>query len=520
MIRIRMALTLSTVVLFLAGDVHAQTDSGRKHWQLPLKFQVDKQDPVQQQKNFYEFIWQSFIALNWPNEELVIDEKGCICRGERGKPDSNKRLGHKVKPGEFAQTVWENYKELWEVFPESDDWADDVSGVWNSVRAAPPHKPAGARFPLRFNGLTAYATDTNQPYFFPHFTGPLYDRNGNPLVYEVAVNRAFFRYVRFFKYYNAQEQIDAVNKYIAGKRDETAFQRPPFGNPAETCPGGYLHDLPEYAQTGMVDVKAAWRVLEESDDRSRYLHRTMVVGFEKDGCPQVRTVGLVALHILRWTPNGYHVDPKDPSKNVDGAFVASTFEQIDNVQSHGKVPASFNHGNPTPEELEYGFSSGKQPPVIAEGTPFTPNRKLSVNIFRATSQQLPPAVVKVNTKYQSCDPVKDTPFQYYQLIGTQNRHQGAIQFKTAAQREKNGHQGPITGVYTNANNLVNSALESYTQKNFSCILCHIRARPFGVLHTKKEPFPSFPQVAFEDDHFKILTFLLQSAKTRKSSTQK
>ena len=67
-------------------------------------------------------------------------------------------------------------------------------------------------------------------------------------------------------------------------------------------------------------------------------------------------------------------------------------------------------------------------------------------------------------------------------------------------------------MYTNANNLVNSALESYTQKNFSCILCHARARPYGVLHSKEKPFPTFPQRAFEDDHFKILTFLLNMAK--------
>ena len=88
-------------------------------------------------------------------------------------------------------------------------------------------------------------------------------------------------------------------------------------------------------------------------------------------------------------------------------------------------------------------------------------------------------------------------------------------FSTAADRERNGPQGPTTGVYSNANNLVNSALESYTQKNFTCIRCHIQARPKGVPWKKKVPYPTgietFPMAAFEDDHFKILTFLLQMA---------
>jgi hypothetical protein len=58
---------------------------------------------------------------------------------------------------------------------------------------------------------------------------------------------------------------------------------------------------------------------------------------------------------------------------------------------------------------------------------------------------------------------------------------------------------------------VNSALESYTQKNFSCILCHERARPLG-LPDATDASITFPPAAVEDDHFKILTFLLQSAK--------
>lgn len=487
------------------GPASAQADSQTPFFELPLAYE-ESNDPQQQQYNFYNFIWRSFIALNWPNVPLEI-EGSKIASGERGKPDASQPLSVMSGAGTLPQTVWETYKEPFEVFPPKGGRPQP----WNSVRSVPPNlakELPDARALLAFPiELTGYATAANQPYFFPHLTGPLYDQDGGLVRYEVAVNRSFFEYVRHFRYFNAAEQIQAVNHYLAGRRDDTAFQRPPFGNPAEIA--GYLRTLPRFAQVGMVDVKAAWRALDPAKHHvDRYLRRHLVVGVE-NGKPKVQLMGLVALHILRWTPNGY-----DPLKGVDGAFVASTFEHIDNVTSNVAkdgtvIMPSFNDGQlPTPQQLDYGFE-GKIPAEVESGRPLpTPD---PVDIYRASAQRLPAAVRRINEHYQTTSPVKDSVLRYYQLIGTQNRHQGAIDFTTAEDRERNGHQGPITGVYTNANNLVNSALESYTQKNFSCILCHVRARPFGMPHAPGA-VPTFPPAAFEDDHFKILTFLLQMAK--------
>ena len=500
---------LAVTILFLltgsAGLVLAQAGSSPDFSELPLTYE-EAADPQQQQYNLYDFIWRSFIALNWPNVPLKI-EGSKIVSGERGKPDASRSLSVMSGSDILPQTVWETYKEPFEVFPLKGEKPQK----WNSVRPVPPKlaiKTEGARTMLAFPvELTGYATDKNQPYFFPHLTGPLYDQDKGLVRYEVAVNRSFFQYVRHFCYYNAAEQITAVNNYLVGRRDHTAFQRPPFGNPDEIA--GYLHKLPKYAQVGLVDVKAAWRVLDPQKHHvDRYLHRNLVVGID-DGKPKVQLMGLVALHILRWTPNGY-----DPVKGIDGAFVASTFEQIDNVTTNVAedgtvIKPTFNSGQlPTPQQLDYGFE-GKMPHEIKAGKPLP--KPDPVGIYRAAAQRLPAAVRRINGHYQTAAPVRDSVLRYYQLIGTQNHHQGTIDFTTAEGRERNGHQGPITGVYTNANNLVNSALESYTQKNFSCILCHVRARPFGVPHAPGTS-PSFPPAAFEDDHFKILTFLLQSAK--------
>ena len=439
MVRILIALMLVVALLPLTNVVRAQSRrvdvDPSSYAAMPLKFATSP-DPEQQQYLLYDFIWRSFIALNWPNDPLKV-QGDTITSGVRGKPDTSIQIlsTHMSGAGELPLTVWETYKEPWEVFPAPDKW--QASDEWNSVRPLPPHASKSVRRKLGFTGLTGYAVDVNQPDFFPHLTGPLYDRNGNPLVYEVAVNRSFFEYVRYFHYYNANKQIEAVRNYLEGKRDRTSFQRPPFGNPKELA--GYLSDLPPYAQTGMIDVKAAWRVLEKSDQPKRYLWRRMVVGFDKKGRPQVRRMGLVALHILRWTPNGY-----DATQGVDGAFVASTFEQVDNVtpsvDGDGKIVSpSFNDGQmPTREELEFGFR-GKVPPQIEDGTPYSPNKSLRVNVYRAASQRLPAAVRKINEIYQSKEPVKGSVLQYYQLIGTQNHHQGAVDFETAAGRERNGH---------------------------------------------------------------------------------
>lgn len=498
----------------------AQEISATDFSALPFMFE-ESPDPNAQQFNYYDFIWRSFIALNWPNETLVIDSKSKVPKissGVRGKPDPDKPLS--AISSLDTLTVWETYKAPYEVFPPYERWK--TSDTWNDVRPAPPppeivplappasetneDEPAQSARALLGYPFPQYATDAQQPYFFPHFTGPLYDRHGGLVRYEVAVNRAFFRYVRNFQYFNQDIQIQSVKNYLAGGRDKTAFKRPPFGNASETGAGGYLHDLPNYAQTGLVDLKAAWRVLDPKNtaENERYLRRNIVVGTDKEGKPKSQLMGLVALHILRWTPNGY-----DPIKGIDGAFVASTFEQIDNVTTNvdrngNVVLPTFNDGQmPTPEEEEYGFK-GDIPKIDDK----------PVNIYRVRAQRIPPVLRALNKRYQSLPPVNTSPLQYYQLIGTQNKHVGPVSFATPDDRETNGHQGPITGVITNANNLVNAALESYTQKNFSCILCHVRARPFGVPHKPGE-VPTFPEKAFEDDYFKVLTFLLQSAKPPK-----
>jgi len=246
------------------------------------------------------------------------------------------------------------------------------------------------------------------------------------------------------------------------------FQRPPVG----TEP--YLADLPQYARIGLTEIKAAWLILDPKQDFSqRYFHRVARV-VNPHGTSEKRLLGLVGLHILRFTPSGK---------------VPATFEQIDNVVVNenasqltpARLPlpasASFNSGKPRPSS-RFGFT-GVMPAPINSGSTMSDRRKL--NISRVTT--IAPAARKINRDYQRL--LAGTVWDFYQLIGTQNP---AV-----------GDERPIGPHGTQTLNLINTTLQTYTQKGFSCMGCHAHARPKGV------------GIGEPDPYFKISSFLLQHA---------
>ncbi|MEM7505755.1 MAG: hypothetical protein AAF415_03335 [Pseudomonadota bacterium] len=448
-------------------------------WIMPQVFQTSD-NPALQQYLYYQFMWRSFIAVSWPNVMLEIGERDgnpAILSGRRGEPDASRGILSSTGNNPLPLSVWETYREPFEIFLPPEQWADYPD--WNDPRPQPKNAPEDARELLRYpTGMTGYATDTNQPYFFPDPTGPLIDQHGNYVRYEVAVNEAFFTYVKHFRYYDAGVQEQAVMASVLNPDAPDGFQPPPKGT-QEQFDGGYLSTLAAYpyAMQGLVDVKAAWKVLGPDDRRERYLHRK--VWIDNEG--SFRDMGLVALHILRFTPEGY---------------VASTFEQVDNTDAtfrpYDGLKPSFNDSSP-PNAIQarLGFEGD-----IPSGTLINPEPADIYRVSTLTVGDL--SVSAANNVFQTA--LGDSVFAYYRLIGTQNKRPGTT--FTPGQAGLNGHMGSITGVYTNTSELINAALESYSQANFSCILCHVRARPKGV-----------PDQALEEDRFKILTFLLQSAQS-------
>ena len=485
---------------------------------LPGDFHPNPNSPEEAQYAYYDYMWKSFIAVNWPNVPLKV-EGNKIVEGFRGEPDTQTSIVDQTGTDPLRLSVWETYREpSTEVFLDPSQWNNFPN--WNTPRQLPSNinsqkakniakRGETIRSLKNYDGLTEYAVDINQPYFFPYKTGPLIDQKGNFVRYEVGVNQAFFSYIKHFQYYDAEQQKNAVAYSVSHPDADAqslnapineAFQRPPHGNE------DYLTDLPPFAQQGLVDVKAAWRVLTNDDRRERYLHRQII-----DGNGQIKEMGLVALHILRF------VLTPQPDGSQKPIYIASTFEQVDNVSSNDPhIKPSFNDGSsPSEVQKSYGFEGAIPPQARKEN----PARQKPVDIYRVTPIEgsnipcsessftkktcvLPYSVTAINKRYQKL--LGSSVFSYYQLIGTENvRPDRPLNFNDAKQLEMfNGPEGLKTGVYTNTSNLINSALESYTQKNFSCILCHAFARPQGV-----------PPQALEDNRFKIATFLLNIAKS-------
>ena len=98
--------------------------------------------------------------------------------------------------------------------------------------------------------------------------------------------------------------------------------------------------------------------------------------------------------------------------------------------------------------------------------------------------------------------LRGTAWFYYQMIGTQN--------KNVNTEPPNWQLGPgVTGAQaSNTRNLINTALESYTQEGWSCTQCHQNAFPLGV----SLPLPPIQQ---EYDALRVISFVLQGAQENK-----
>ena len=453
------------------------------------------EDPSQ--RDIYEFAWRTFIALNWPYK----------IGGPRGEPDPGLPLAPIANSAEPNQVVvWETYMSPETVFVHPQQWPvvwgqPDFTGLERESK--PPCYTQGYAYGIPFApGINQPYTDANVP------TGPVVDQNGNYLRVEVTQSQPYFRYIKQFDYYDADIQTTAVRKYIRYANAHKAAP-PPVTSPGEEAkyfqplPTGlefYLDNLPLYAQQGMTEVKAAWKVLktdgENPDIPGRYFRRMLQFPLPDGSLSEPTLMGLVGFHIHRVTPFGH---------------LPSTFEQVDNVKIHRRIAdplprpkhPALNPGGEFGRPARYpnGYEvngeagvAGVIPLPYKEGESLIPKgEREQVNVSRFTP--IPPDVHMVNYRYQTL--LKDSVWSYYQLIGTQNKNL----------RTPNRHLGPgIPGPqHSNVQNLINTTLETYTQKGFSCARCHLNAFPHGV-----DSFPPYEK-RFEDLH--VMSFLLLLAKS-------
>jgi hypothetical protein len=515
--------SLVSALAFSALAFAQPVEDPGKPWIMPFDIGQEFQDdpivdqPTQEQ--VYEFAWQSFIALNWPY--LATNNSGNP--GKRGQPDSNAGpipIFTTPTSTQSPLVVWETYMVPSDVFVDPEGW--DV--VWSVPEFASFDDPLVELQPPTYNGL--FAPGINQPYTHANVpTGPVVDQNREYLRYQVTLGQSFFSYLATFKYYDGYQQELAVKKFLDNAWnpddtppcDTTCFQAVPTGNEE------YLQQLPEYARQGLVEVKAAWRVLQTEGDNAdileRYFRRQMTMPMP-DGTKETRLFGLVGLHIHRVTAFGH---------------LPSTFEHVDNVELFyrkndplplPKTPslnpgrAGYQHGDGEwafqpwpqyPNGYEVNGLSG-QPgliiPAFMQGAAVPPvEERRMVNVSRATP--IPEPVQKINRRYQQR--YKDSVWRYYQLIGTQGK--SGTENNPFVEGENpylgpgipNTNLGPgIPGPQqSNTTDLVNTTLESYTQPGFSCARCHINAFPQGV--------GAFPPYESRFTPLHVMSFLLLNA---------
>ncbi|MFV8782542.1 hypothetical protein ACNKU7_08985 [Microbulbifer sp. SA54] len=459
------------------------------------------QTPPAQQQDTYDFAWQSFIALNWPWKE----------GGPGGQPDPGAKLaGIANNATPHPIVVWESYMQPETAFTPPQYWPVN----WGNPEFAElQRQPSPPCYSNSYVYGRPFAAGINQPYTNSNVpTGPLVDQNKEFVRVEVLLSQPYFRYIKQFKYYDADNQILAVNNFIEYANEHEAAPIParnPYDDSSkfQPLPTGlefYLRDLPLYARQGITEVKAAWKVLKTSgpdaDIPGRYFRRILQFPLPDGTLSEPKLMGLVGFHIHRVTPFGH---------------LPSTFEHVDNVRLQKRfndplpLPAhpalnpgieggQFLAGAPQyPNGYEVDGRSGEAgliPPAFKLGDLLPQKSDIKqVNVSRETP--IPADVQLANRKYQWL--LRDTVWSYYQLIGTQNKNLQA----------PNRHLGPgIPGAqHSNVQNLVNTTLETYTQKGFSCSRCHLNAFPHGV-----SVFPPYEE-RFEALH--VMSFLLLNAKS-------
>lgn len=486
-IKVRVFLLYLLVAWF--NPINAATTQ-RPAYQLPVvNFEKDAQGFYVNQSNEYylRYMWQSFVAISWPNVD-----------GERDSADSNVLL-----PASRSPLVWETMPQPQEVFLPSSQW--DNYPDWKHV----PYLPAGMTVEQTEQLCTGFNVskdivlyDINQPNITIKDgpVAPLIDQYGRYVRYQVTMNRSYFEYVREHEYYDADIQKNAV---MVSERAQYNQQKQP--------PLGAFVGIPfdQGTEPGMLETKAAWRVLDpELDDLSRYYARPgFVLSPDRTSCKRAPAgVGLVALHIHRITRLSH---------------VASTFEQIDNVQildphTPESIQPSFNPGtsNATQQSIwppygNRGFS-GQLPAIITAKNTLPPRaRRQANNISRVTP--IPPAVRAMNREFQQR--YSDSILHYYQMIDVQHVQAGCKMRETGNYSKPQEWQ-PVTCPQPRGKRLINAALESYTQlvnpftnqpNNYSCFGCHVHARPCGFADENKN------KLTFRGD-FQVMSYLLSKAK--------
>jgi hypothetical protein len=398
-------------------------------------------------RDFYEFSWQEFYALNWPAETP-----------KRGVPDTSKTIGDLGVP-----RVWETWKTDYELFPPQPSTGVVTPTPWNSWDVAAPickGEPGLKVLPFVAKGESVIPGGVNQA-----MGGPLVDQHG--------------QYVRYEARENQSEYDETVSKAWFLRKNLTAYPQPANLFHAST-PDTY----------GPIELKGAWRIMTEQEKQAKppryYMSEAQVVDPKTGKCSdKTVTVGLIGFHIAHKT-------------DVFQAWVWSTFEQVDNVpvDDAPKPPPlgySLNDGEPTSKQLKiWGFLPGNAyQPVEAhdlKSPPTTPVDTIRMTPIRGEIKTL-------NDQVHQVTGIKGTVWEYYELVETQWQLKFPVPIKVSSDKTNEDLYAQLDAFPADA--VANVTMETFFQGFYnatkpdparnrigipsfgtSCLHCHYQAAQF------------------------------------------
>lgn len=304
--------------------------------------------------NFDYVSWQTFVALNWP-----ADPKTC-------SPD----LSKSILSGE-GPVVWETYLADSDVFvnpatSKPAEWYGGSPGMNGlSQDALLLGKEKGVtRFFAMISKIDPKIVGTVSG--IQEVGGPLTDKNGRFVRYEVRMNQDEYNYIIKNDLWNKAGQAGKTINFPEGKSS--------------------------YGPVGAMEIKAAWKVLGEGDDLSRFYKIQAIVFNDDKGTPSPGknpvTLGLVGLHILH-------------KARGQGKWLWSTFEQNDNLNSF-----SYPDGKPNVQTAKQPYTE-----LDASGKPINQ----PVNVTRINPIENP--ATEMNAGYQKL--LAGSVWANYSLVATQ-----------------------------------------------------------------------------------------------------
>lgn len=351
---------------------------------------------------FANYSWRAFIALNWPAKTGAAN---------RGQPDRTRAFGDVSGP-----RVWSTWKSRFEIFQPNGA----TPSPWASYEGQNPCGTGFASDVMTLSSFTAFGDFNQATFSLTKLGNPLVAQNKNYTRYEVRVNQQEFETIVGHKWFLASNL------------------------PTQTSPVPF--------NSGSIEVKAAWRILTDSDTsaiRGRYyiVPKAQVFDVAQAKCI-LQDVALV----------GFHIVAKTPSRPQ---WIWSSFEHVDNVppaSSEPKPPAGipFSYNDPTkPSEL----NPPTRPPAIS---PANPPLAAPIPMQVVRQQRITAASMDMNRVYWNLPEIKGTVWQNYMLVMTQ--------WPTEISPENPDNAGaPFP---SDGSNLSNTTMETYFQQDATCMDCH------------------------------------------------